>query len=156
MKNKHIGSTLDSFFEEDGIKEDVDLRAKKKILADEMLAKMQRDKVTRTDLARRMKTSRTVVNRLLDPSDTSFTFATLAKASDALDLTLLISLAEGRHDRAGRSRRLGALSPPRRERATAARKQPPLSVERRAVSASPRLSARTPRRPVSPRAAGRS
>ena len=103
-----------------------------------------------------MKTSRTVVNRLLDPSDTSFTFATLAKASDALDLTLLISLAEGRHDRAGRSRRLGALSPPRRERATAAREQPPLSVERRAGSASPRPSARTTRRPVSPRAAGRS
>jgi hypothetical protein len=92
VKNRHIGSTLSSFLEEEGIREEVDLRAKKKILADQILAKMQRDHVTRTKLAERMQTSRTVVNRLLDPSDTSFTFGTLAKASLALDLDLLVSL----------------------------------------------------------------
>jgi len=92
VKNRHIGSTLASFLEEEGIREEVDLRAKKKILADQMLAKMERDSVTRTKLAARMQTSRTVVNRLLDPSDTSFTFDTLAKASRALDLDLRVSL----------------------------------------------------------------
>ena len=70
----------------------VDLRAKKKSLADQIMAKMARDRVTRTKLAERMRTSRTVVNRLLDPNDTSFTFATLARASQALNLNLLVSL----------------------------------------------------------------
>ena len=92
MKNKYIGSTFSSFLDEEGIREEVDLRAKKKILADQILAKMQLDRMTRTELAERMHTSRTVVNRLLDPTDTSFTFGTLAKASQALDLDLLVSL----------------------------------------------------------------
>jgi hypothetical protein len=96
MKNKHIGSSLSSFLEEEGIREEVDLRAKKKILADQILAKMARDRVTRTKLAERMRTSRTVVNRLLDPNDTSFTFATLARASQALNLNLLVSLERRR------------------------------------------------------------
>ena len=93
MKNKHIGSSLASFLDGEGVKEEVDLRAKKKILADQMRAKMQRDGVTVAGLARRMSTSRTVVIRLLDPTDVSFTFTTLAKASQALDLNLLVSLA---------------------------------------------------------------
>jgi predicted XRE-type DNA-binding protein len=92
VKNEHIGSTFSSFLDEEGIREEVELRAKKKILADQILAKMQQDRMTRTELAARMQTSRTVVNRLLDPSDTSFTFGTLAKASLALDLDLLVSL----------------------------------------------------------------
>ena len=92
MKNKHLGSTLTSFLDEEGIREEVDLRTQKKIIADQIRAKMERDHMTRTELAARMNTSRTVVNRLLDPNDTRFTFGTLAKASQALDLQLLVSL----------------------------------------------------------------
>ncbi len=92
MKNKHIGSSLSAFLDDEGIKEEVDLRAKKKILADQMRAKMRRDGVTVAGLARRMSTSRTVVIRLIDPNDTSFTFTTLAKASHALGMNLLVSL----------------------------------------------------------------
>ena len=104
MKNKHIGSSLSSFLEEEGVKEEVDLRAKKKILADQMRAKMQRDGVTVAGLARRMSTSRTVVIRLLDPADVSFTFTTLAKASRALDLNLFVSLAVKRRGKPARDR----------------------------------------------------
>ena len=96
MKNKHIGSSFSSFLDQEDVREEVDLRAKKQILADQILAKMERDRVTRTELAERMRTSRTVVNRLLDPKDTSFTFGTLARASRALDLSLLVSLARKR------------------------------------------------------------
>ena len=103
MKNKHIGSSLASFLDGEGVKEEVDLRAKKKILADQMRAKMQRDGVTVAGLARRMSTSRTVVIRLLDPTDVSFTFTTLAKASQALDLDLLVSLAVKGKERRGKS-----------------------------------------------------
>lgn len=92
MANKRIGSTFTSFLDDEGIREEVDLRAKKKVLADQMLTKMKQSSVSRTELAKRMNTSRTAINRLLDPDDTSFTFVTLAKASSALDLDLLVSL----------------------------------------------------------------
>ena len=107
MKNKRIGSSLSSFLDEEGIREEVDLRAKKKILADQMRAKMQRDGVTVAGLARRMSTSRTVVIRLIDPNDTSFTFTTLAKASQALGMNLRVSLtakARSKHGTSARTR----------------------------------------------------
>lgn len=66
---------------------------------------MKRKSVTRTELAKRMKTSRTKVNRLLDPEDTSVTFVTLAKASTALDLNLLVSLEPKSSLRSTRHRR---------------------------------------------------
>ncbi len=90
--NKHAGPTFVSFLEEEGIREEVDLRAKKKILAFQLAEGMKRAHVTKSALAARMKTSRSQLDRLLDPSDTSVTLATLAKASAALDLDLLISL----------------------------------------------------------------
>ena len=105
MPNKHIGSTFTSFLDEEGIREEVDLLAKKKVLADEMVATMKRKKVTRTELAKRMKTSRTQINRLLDPDDISITFVTLAKASTALDLDLLLSLEPRSRPRPTRHRR---------------------------------------------------
>ena len=90
--SKHIGSTFSSFLEEEGLKEEVDLRAKKKIIADELLEEMRRSKLTRSALAKRMQTSRTLVNRLLDPADTSVTLATLSRASRALNLDLHVTL----------------------------------------------------------------
>ena len=46
MKNKHVGSTLTSFLDEEGIREEVDLRTRKKIIADQTRAKMERDQRT--------------------------------------------------------------------------------------------------------------
>jgi len=91
---KHLGSTLDSFLEEEGLKEEVDLLAKKKVIADELSAGMVRARMTRSALAARMQTSRTLVNRLLDPDDTSVTLATLARASRALEMELEVTLRE--------------------------------------------------------------
>lgn len=89
MKAKHIGSTLDSLFEELGELEDVALLTHKKLLAAKIERTMTRRKMSRAELARAMRTSRTVVHRLLDPRDTSVTLATLAKASKALGVKLL-------------------------------------------------------------------
>jgi antitoxin HicB len=89
ISKARIGSTLDSFLEEEGIKEDVDLLAQKKVLAMRIEQAMARRKMTQAGLARAMQTSRTVVYRLLDPTDTSVTLATLAKASRALGVKLL-------------------------------------------------------------------
>ena len=89
MKKKHIGSTLSSLFEELGEREDVELLTQKKLLASKIEHAMERTNMTQSGLARAMRTSRTVVHRLLDPRDTSVTLATLAKASKALGVKLL-------------------------------------------------------------------
>lgn len=89
MKKKYIGSTLDSLFEELGEREEVELLTQKKLLAAKIERAMAQRKMTQVELAKAMRTSRTVVHRLLDPHDTSVTLSTLAKASKALKVRLL-------------------------------------------------------------------
>ncbi len=89
MKKKYIGSTLDSLFEELGEREEVELLTQKKLLSAKIERAMTRRKMTQVELAKAMRTSRTVVHRLLDPHDTSVTLATRAKASKALKVRLL-------------------------------------------------------------------
>jgi antitoxin HicB len=89
MKKKYVGSTLDSLFDELGEREEVELLTQKKLLAAKIERAMVRRKMTHVELAKAMRTSRTVVHRLLDPHDTSVTLATLAKASKALGVRLV-------------------------------------------------------------------
>ena len=89
MKKKNIGSTLDSLFDELGEREDVDLLTQKKLLAEKIERAMVKRNMSQAELARTMRTSRTVIHRLLDPRDTSVTLATLSKASKALGVKLL-------------------------------------------------------------------
>jgi antitoxin HicB len=89
MKRKHIGSTLDSLLDELGEREDVELLTQKKLLSAKIERAMARRNITQAELARTMRTSRTVIHRLLDPRDTSVTLATLSKASKALGVKLL-------------------------------------------------------------------
>lgn len=91
--NKHIGSTLDSLFEETGELDVVNLRAQKKCMADAVRERMADLAVTKAVLARRMRTSRSQVERLLDPDDTSLTLATVAKASAALGMQVDITVS---------------------------------------------------------------
>ena len=87
--NKHIGTTLHSLFEELDETDDIELLTQKKVLALKIERAMQRKKMTKTALASAMHTSRTVIHRLLDPTDTSVTLATLWKASRALGVKLV-------------------------------------------------------------------
>lgn len=94
--SKHIGSSLRSLYEELGEEEDLDLLTRKKVLADQVAANMKRMHLTKEALAAAMHTSRTVVYRLLDPTDTGVTIETLSKASKALDVELHISFGQRR------------------------------------------------------------
>ncbi len=89
MKKKHVGSTLDSLFDELGEKEEVGLLTQKKLLAAKVEQAMMKRKMSKKGLAEAMHTSRTVVHRLLDPKDTGVTLATLWKASRALGVKLV-------------------------------------------------------------------
>ena len=64
-----IGSSFDEFLKEDGIYEEVTARAIKRVIARQLDALMTTQKLTKSALARRMKTSRAQLDRLLDPEN---------------------------------------------------------------------------------------
>ena len=84
--SKHIGSELDDFLEECGIKEEVHLRYKKSVLVEGLLKVMKAKKITQTELAKRMRTSRSEIHRMLDPDNTSANLETLDRMASALGL----------------------------------------------------------------------
>src|SRR5215470_17438061 len=70
MSKKHIGSSLVSFLDEMQVCEETELLAIKKTLSHQLHQAMKRRNVSQSRLAKEMRTSRTVINRMLDPSDT--------------------------------------------------------------------------------------
>jgi antitoxin HicB len=66
MKNKHVGSTFDSFLEEEGIAEDVENGAVKKLIAFQLRAALENEHISKTELAVRLQTSHAALDRLLD------------------------------------------------------------------------------------------
>ncbi len=89
--SKHIGSTMRSLFDELGETDELELLSRKKVLADQLRDRMEHTHVTHAMLAKAMKTSRTVVHRLLDPTEKGVTLDTLVRASSALGLELEVS-----------------------------------------------------------------
>lgn len=84
MGKKNIGSRFDDFLQEEAILEDATAVALKRIIAWQIAEEMKVQQITKTELARRMHTSRAALNRLLDESDPSLTLTTLASAAAAL------------------------------------------------------------------------
>lgn len=94
MSNKHIGSGFDEFLREEGILEEVEASAIKKVVACMIEQAMAESHNTKTEMARRMETSRTQLDRLLDPTYSSVTLATIAKAAKALGKKMSISFED--------------------------------------------------------------
>lgn len=92
---KRIGSNFDDFLKEEGMHEEVTAAAVKRVIAWQFAQAMKAQKVSKTEMAARMHTSRMVVNRLLNETDTSVTLATLARASVALGTPLRFELGDG-------------------------------------------------------------
>ena len=92
-KKNHRGSDLRDFLSEEGILEEVEERAMKRALALQLTALLEKNDLTKAEMAVRMKTSHAAVDRLLDASNTSVTLATLGKAARALGRKIKIELA---------------------------------------------------------------
>lgn len=90
MKNKHIGSDFDDFLREEGILEEVEAAAIKKVIACELQLEMEKHMISITEMAEKLGTSRTAVRRLLDPKNTSVTLLTLHRLATALGKKLEI------------------------------------------------------------------
>jgi antitoxin HicB len=86
INSKYAGQDFDAFLTEEGIAAEVEARAIKKVVVS-MLENMH---VTQVELAARLHTSRTQVQRLLDPDNTSITLGTLQRAADVAGHRLVI------------------------------------------------------------------
>ncbi|MGO8865939.1 MAG: helix-turn-helix domain-containing protein [Alphaproteobacteria bacterium] len=91
-KKGRIGSSFDDFLKENGIYEEVTARAIKRVIARQLDAVMRDQGITKSALARRMRTSRAQLDRLLDPENESVTLGTLARAARAVGRQLRMEL----------------------------------------------------------------
>ncbi len=93
MDKKHLGSNFDDFLAEEGLLEQAETVAVKRVLAFQVEQLMKEQNLSKTEMSRRMKTSRAALERLLDPGNQSVTLQTLDRAARALGKRLQISLA---------------------------------------------------------------
>jgi hypothetical protein len=94
--NPHRGSRFEDLLEADGIAEAVTVVAQKRVVAWQLAQLMAKQKITRSAMAKRMNTSRAVLDRLLDPDNGSVTLQTIARAAAAVGRTVDIRLVKPR------------------------------------------------------------
>jgi antitoxin HicB len=92
MKKKNVGSSFDSWLREEGIYEEVAANAIKRVLARQVEAAMKEKKFSKAEMARRMRTSRAALDRLLDPDYEAVTLSTLRKAATAVGREIRLEL----------------------------------------------------------------
>ena len=91
-KNKHIGSRLTDFLSDEGLLEHSSDVALKRVLAWQIEQARKSRGLSKSELAKRMKTSRSAVDRLLDENETALTLETLGRAMQALHAQLKIEV----------------------------------------------------------------
>ena len=92
MNSKHIGSDFDDFLRDEGILDDAEAVAAKRGIAFQIAREMESAQISQSELARRMNTSRSAVERLLDPANQSVTLQTLERAASAVGKRLRVQL----------------------------------------------------------------
>lgn len=96
----HSGSTFDSFLEEEGIREEVEAVAIKRVIAWQLSQAMEDQQKTKQAMAKELQTSRSQLDRLLDPQNVSVTLDTITRAARALGKRLIIRVADAKAKRA--------------------------------------------------------
>ena len=92
-KNKHIGSNFDDFLDKEGLLAEAEATALKRVLAYQIRKEMEDRQISKSALASMMRTSRSSLDRLLDPNNPSVTLLTLESAALALGRKLKVQLA---------------------------------------------------------------
>lgn len=92
MNAQHIGTSLDSFLAENDLLEDATVIAVKRTIVWQIKKEMELQRITKTNLAKRMKASRNAVDRLLDDSNAHLTLTMLVKAAVVLKKTIRVEL----------------------------------------------------------------
>jgi len=89
----YSGSSFDSFLEEEGIREEVEAVAIKRVLAWQLEQEMKRQQKTKHAMAKQLRTSRSQLDRLLDPRNVSVTLDTMSRVARALGKRLIVRVA---------------------------------------------------------------
>lgn len=94
MDPKHLGSDFDDFLREEGLLEEAEAVASKRVLAYQIAQAMKQRNLTKAAMARQMGTSRSSLDRLLDPQVPSVTLLTIERAARVLRKRVRIELLE--------------------------------------------------------------
>jgi antitoxin HicB len=92
MANQHAGSTIDDFLRDEGVLEEFQARSIKEVIAWQLEKAMKDGKISKRRLAQMMQTSRTQVDRVLDPTDGNVTIQTLQRAAAVLGRRVQLEL----------------------------------------------------------------
>ena len=92
MKNKHVGSDFDEFLAEESLLSEAEATAVKRVIAYQLARFMEENDLSKTAMAKRMQTSRSALDRLLDPANPSVTLQTMDRAARVLGKKLHIEL----------------------------------------------------------------
>ena len=95
-RNPHLGTKFEDFLAEEGILEEVHARALKRVLAEQIEDSMAEAKLTKVRMAELMSTSRSQLDRVLDPANVSVQLDTLVKAARAVGRTVEITLKKSK------------------------------------------------------------
>ena len=90
--NRYRGGNFDAFLAEEGLLEEVSARAHKRLLALQLVDIMEEEQITKTQLAERLATSRSQLDRLLDPDNTAVTLESLERLARAVGKQLRLEL----------------------------------------------------------------
>lgn len=93
IDKKHIGTSFDSFLEEEDMLQESEAVAIKRVIAYALEQKMQEDNMSVNRLAKELETSRTAICRILDPNNTSITLNTIEKVAKYLGKRIILSFA---------------------------------------------------------------
>ncbi len=99
-RTDHSGSTFDSFLEQEGIRDEVEAVAIKRVLAWQLEQAMQQQQKTKQAMAKQLRTSRSQLDRLLDPQNVTVTIATITRAAKALGKRVIIRVEDAKAKRA--------------------------------------------------------
>jgi antitoxin HicB len=90
----HSGSTFDSFLEQEGFLAQTEALALKRVLAWQLKRAMAANKISKNAMARRLRTSRSQVNRLLDPLNVGVSLGTIARAAKAVGKRVSVQILD--------------------------------------------------------------
>jgi hypothetical protein len=90
----HTGSSFADFLEEEGIRNEVESAAIKKVLAWQFEQEMLKQQKTKQGMARELRTSRSQLNRLLDPKNTAVSLETITRAANVLGKQLIFEIRD--------------------------------------------------------------
>ena len=91
MSKKHMGSSIDDFLKEEGIFEEAQAQAVKEVVAWQLAEAMKKKNISKSKMATLLKTSRTQVDRILDPKN-DITLGSLQRAAEIVGRRVSIEL----------------------------------------------------------------